>query len=320
MSAKRASIPVDITPKPIEWQRKQLGTIGGNAAACIMGKGYISKAQLWDRMHALLVEKRDPEPMPINDDMRRGLVLEPYARTLLAKHYDCKVDHHPQTKFVMSEEIPWGHALPDGTMPVARPIELKSPRPGTVAKALLHGLPERWRIQASHTMLFYPDITWMPVALLCPITMNLHVFTVEYDDRFAEELADAEHDFFQSIFKDERPGDEDVKALMPEDTLPAITGEEAVEAARSWNSLKALEMDIKEALEDARAELRMLSGENLAWEVPGILRVYDKPQAGRKSLNKDAVLKAFPVINDDEKFWKKSAGSRPFRSYNLEDK
>ena len=316
---KTVSIPVDVPEKSDDWRRKQLFTIGGNAAAAIMGKGYISPAQLWDRMHAVIREKQLPPPLPVNDDMRRGLVLEPYARHKLGQHYGCTAEPHRQDRFRVSAALPFAHALPDGTITQDRPIELKVPRPGTVARALQTGLPERWRLQAVHTMAVIGGVDWMPVGLLDPISLHLHVFEVATNPTETAALMDVEREFYESILADRRPDDQPVE-LLPQEPgpLPMLTTAEALEAARTWNRLTGLRDDVEEALAGVKAQL-IAFGEGVdAWEIQGVLRCYNRPQPGRKTFNKEYVIGKYPDLEADSKAWKLSAPSRPFRTYDLE--
>lgn len=306
-----------VTPKSEEWIRRYYSTIGGSTAAASVGKSrWTTPRQLWDRMRAV-ADGQTPEPVKVSDDMRRGILLEPLARQAMAEYLQVNVDDWDQSDMQQNPDYPWAHVTPDGKAG-ALPIELKCPRPGTITKAILQGLPDEWFIQAQHALavLQAPAIH---VGLFDALTCVLHPFHVQRDQAFIAALMLGEREFYESVHANNPPPagpTEEMAAAEPGRAI--LDTPEAATLARAWWSLKDAADDLEEAAELTKAKLCLLSGNAESFEVPGVLRAIHRPQAGSRGIDRAAVEKLYPAVKDDPRCYKTNKPSRPFKTYRLD--
>lgn len=298
------------------WLAEQASTIGGSSAAAVLSQSRFRTArQVWQRMRAARFGEL-PEPGRISDDMMRGIMLEPLARTLLARELKVPIRPHDQDQFVYAEEYPWAHTLPDGWAGEI-PVELKCPRPGTVARCNLAGLLTEWEIQAQHMM----AVTHRPrccVGLLDPITVRIHPFWVELHPEFVRDMMAGEEAFWNTLEAGPPPDEVPTEEAPTDAGVPLIlSSDEAIEAASVFLRLRELENETAEAKELAKGRLREMSGNAASFVVPGIAKIYDRQTAGRRSMDRETIEKLYPAVAADDRIWKTSKPSRTFTAYAL---
>ena len=303
-----------------EWRREHLRTIGGSNAAVAIGKPRFPRSwntrDLYDTMHAVIHGGNIPPPLQETDDMHAGTVFEPVAISELAKFADCEVRPHDQDEFVYHADLPWAHALPDGWLVgdfAPRPVEIKVPRPSTIAKCAREGIVEAWELQVQHTLMICGADVGV-LALLDRMSGRLSVYEIELDRPRATELMFGEREFYDRILRSEPP---EVEELPAEDDPTAdgtplvLDTPDAVEVATQYARLRIIRDDAEEALEQAKADLLNLAGGAQLFEVPNVLRVRHKMNKPRRLFQRAKAEAEFPALAED-RFWKLSKPSRPF--------
>jgi hypothetical protein len=310
-----------------EWFLKVRSTIGGSSAAASIGKGrFKTPMKLWEQM----VEARDGviRYEQASPDMERGTRMEPIARDVLSEKLGEAVRPHPQDEFIANQDYPWAHCLPDGLLADGALVELKVPRPATCAKVRMRGLFDEWRIQAEHNAVV-AKAPYTMIGILDPITMGMDALKIVPDPVFVEMLMRGEREFFESVLS-RTPPMIDTLPETPVEHDPGVVildSEEAIRAAENFVRLYSLVADAEEVMVEAKTRLATISGCWLsdgklvggpeAFEVPGLVRVYHKATAGRRTFDKDKVIAAHPQLAGDEWF-KVGAPSRSFRPYLLQ--
>lgn len=297
-----------------EWLREHYSTIGGSSAATAIGKGrFKTPRKLYDQMRGV----RDGQipRVRLSDDMRRGSVLEPVARQLLAEHHQCSVEEHSQEEFVYNGAYKWAHVLPDGWI-AGSPVELKVPRPGTIARCNTEGLIEEWFIQCQHTLAITGTVKCY-VGLLDPMTAIIHPFEVDRDNAFIGRIMEAEHRFWDQVCTGNPPDEgplPDTGELGPARKI--LDSDEVQSAALTYLRLRDIFDDAESAKKAAQVQLVKLAGGAQAWEVPGVLRVYHRPWPGAWRFDTEKAIEKYPDLAKVE-YYKRSAPSRPFKPYDL---
>ena len=296
-----------------DWRRLHLSTIGASNAAAVVGKHrFRTPWKLWHMMDAVLNKGIVPPPLPDADDLRRGNVFESVARELLANELQVPVEPHDQHNFrIRIKDRPWAHALPDAWIGEI-PVELKVPRPTTVARCNTDGLIDEWRLQCQHT-LEVCDCPQMIVALLDPISALLHVSRIDRDEDEIEALMEAERAFYLSVQSgaEPEPGELDQLDTPPTPEMDTLDSDEAIEAAQAFLQLSAVLKDAKATADDIKTQLRGMSGGVKAFVVSGVMRVSDPWIPGRRTFNHKLAVERFPTLADDE-FWKTGDPYRRF--------
>ena len=304
-----------------EWLKVHTATIGGSTAGPCLGHGrFKSRRDVWDVMHSVMVECKDPVPLKETDDMRRGNVFENVAIELFR---DRLVDEGvggvwgwDQSHFVNNKNYPWAHALPDGVVGDSQIIEVKCPRPQTVQKVLTNGLFADWEYQAQHNMAVC-EARICHVVILDTLSGLIHHIPISYDEAFVEQMMIGEEQFYQSILNNEPPPQEEFADIPDDEGKVIVQTDDAESYAETYMRLQEIAAETKEAMEATKAKLVAACDNAQVAEVPGIARIYHKPQAGRRTVNKAWLEKAHPEIVSDEHFYKLSKPSRPFRIYDL---
>lgn len=301
------------------WRAEQSKTIGGSSAAAVVGKARFKTARdLWDRMHGFIVKGQTPAALRETDDMHRGMVFEPIARQLLAEELGVSIDDHDQTHFLRNDDLSFAHCLIDGRIGSDQIVELKVPRPATIAKVNLRGLIDEWDIQAQHNMAV-TNAHICHIGLLDPMSARIHYISVLRDQAFINRLMQEECAFYQSIRKEEPPDQAELEPYEDSTDKTIIDTPAIHVAAETFFRLKEIAVDTKEALELAKKKLIELSEEASVFEVPGLGRFYNKPTKGRRLFQKALAIAEFPALAQ-ERFYKESAPSRPFRTYDLRER
>lgn len=297
--------------KPDHWRLEHMRTIGASNAPRIVGKARFkpTKRGLWGLMRDANAGKVPP-PLGPSDDLRRGSRFEATALELMAETLQVSVTPHDQDTFVYNPAMPWAHVLPDGWIGT-RTAEVKCPRPATVARCNAEGLIPEWWVGRQHTLaVTETDIAY--VGILDPISALLHTFEVRRDETFIRGLLDEERRFYESLGDAECPWqDEEQQDEEPMPGKVILEGEDAVSTATAFARLYRLVKESESMLNDAKARLIALSRNAESFEVPGILRVRHKAQAGSLLFDKEAAIREFPDLKEG-RFYKHAKPSRPF--------
>lgn len=307
-----------------DWRFKTAGTIGSSKAAATMGKHrWHTPLDLYNRLVDAKHHGKAPAALPDSDDLRRGRIFEDVALELLADKYGITVDKHPQDTILMNPEMPWAHATPDGWIGTDI-VEVKVPRPATVARCQMQGLIDEWRIQATHEALV-AGARITHVAILDPIAAVLHYHPIEVDDGLAEQLLEAESSFYNRVINQDPDPAWDASWVEPEDAADksVIDSPEVVEAAETILRLREIKSEAEDAIETASARFLELAeeagGKAEVYQVPGLARIFHRQQAGRAMFDKAKAIKKYPDLAGDE-YVKRSKPSRPFRIFDLRPK
>lgn len=296
--------------KPEAWRIKQASTIGGSSAAAVVGESrFTTRRDLWRKM----VDARRGmlAPSHIGDDLRRGLLLEPLARDLLAEKLGERIREHDQNEFVVDPSKPWAHCLPDGWLNPKRIVELKIPRPGTIARVKTRGMLHEWFVQAQHNL----GVTGADVCvfgLLDPITCEVHTENVFRADGYIGDLMVAEAEFFEAVVDNREPCDHAFESPKIEDDgsqeagAPVVVDtDEARDLARTLLRLRDARDDAADMFEVFKVRLLDAVGDSTdAVEIPGLdyssevagkffagLRIINRETKPRASFDKAAALR-----------------------------
>ena len=305
-----------------DWRRTQLSTIGASNAAAVVGKSrWKRKGDYWQALHDVIVDGKEPPALPESDDMRRGRRFEGTARDMLSEYLSEVVQPHPQGWFLRNEAYPWAHCLPDGFRPDGTPVELKVPRPGTIAKCNMNGLIPEWALQLQHTMAV-TDTREIVFAMLDPVFCFVHVQVIERDDEVVRWLMAAEHDFFSSILLGVRPDDSAADTTdiepVPSGTI-VLASDEARDTVAALIRMRSLVSDAEEVVEQLKDRLKEMSQGAECFEVPGVARCYNRTNKPGRTLDKKLALEDFADLALD-KYWKTSKPSQQFRVYDLRER
>lgn len=307
--------PPEHATKSRSWLREYYSTIGASQAATVVGASpWNSPLDLYETMRNV-ADGIDPEPIEPNSDMERGNRLEPIAREILAETIG-EIREHDQDEFCYSPMYPFAHALPDGWTKGGSVIELKVPRPATIAKLRREGIPRHYLCQVQHQMAVTGTEECV-FAALDPVNMDMVIVPVDRDKDLIDQLMEAEQSFVEGV----RCGRPPVVLDDPTIDLPADTGgivtldtAEAKQAAQHFLRCKAMLEDAKALTESARQSFIQQLEDREAVKIPGIGKFYHRQTAGRRTFDSAKACKAFPELNDDT-FWKQGKPSRTLRAY-----
>lgn len=313
------------TRKSDEWLLNVRSTIGGSSAAAIVGKARF-KTRHDVYMGIIGARSGQLKPERETDDLRRGSVFEKVAIEVLADQLNCEIRPHDQDQFVFNPAMPWAHALPDGELPDGGLVEMKVPRPQTIARVRARGLFPEWTIQAIHNATIC-DRPYTMVGMLDVIAGLCEYIRVERDPDEAARLMAAEEEFWSRYII----GDAELPLEVPTGPAPepevgdivVLDSPEAQAAADNYCRLRALVDDTDDLLDEAKLRLARLSGCTVVGDeitggppgfvIPGVLRVNHKSSPGRKTFDKDRAIAKYPDLSAAE-FFKTSKGSRPWRA------
>jgi len=312
-----------IGEKTEAWLSEWNATIGGSRAAAVVGQSRFSTpAQVYRQW-------RGEEPLPDlseSPDIRRGILLEPIARQVLAEVMGTEVMEHDQDDFRYNADFPHAHALPDGWVggDTSKPVEIKVPRPMTFQKCRLDGLPADWMIQAQHNIAV-TDASEMCFAVFCCVTMNVLVVPVKRDAVFIKNLMEQEAMFAEMVDKGHPPVD-DVRAPAidvpkTEGAIKVVTGKNEIADAEAYLEAKsvlaeaeklvnATKLELLDAMDKPAIEVRRDDGTPL-------LRCYRTTSPGQRTFDHKAAVAADPSL---EKFYKRGDSFVSFRAYDLTQK
>ena len=303
-----------------KWLDEYNQTIGGSRAAAVLGKSpWESARDIYDQMFGG-EQKKNIDDSP---DIRRGQLLEPIAISELNRSAKLKMKRWPQSKFIYNYNMLFAHCLPDAVDDIACPreiAEVKVPRPATWQRMYLSGIPEHYQIQAQHNMaVTRADVVHF--AALCPVSMNLLYVPIQRNPEVIEQIMAGEREFFERGRRGIRPeaGDTTSTLELPpiEGELIVLDSEEAVRAAQAYREAKSLLDESQEIVEQAKEQLLAVAGDAAAFEIPGVLRGYNRMQPGRETFDAKKALAEHPELSS---YMKTGKPFKTFRAYSLTQK
>ena len=246
--------------RPDWWLRKWNETVGGSRAAKIMGASkHGDPATEYD----FAVGDR-PLPNLDNDpNVRRGIILEPIARTLL-KEAGFEIRCHHPFQFIFNQKYPWAHTLTDGSARADgesewSDLEIKWPRPAKVEQVRLNGLSPDYMCQAQHEMAVTGKKKLYFAVCSC-VTLDVILVPVEIDEAFVASMMEVERNWMEHVRARQRPNVEMEESKLIE--IPQTSGEmvvvsspEALDAARAYLEAKTLADEADELLGASRDRL-----------------------------------------------------------------
>ncbi|KKM85992.1 hypothetical protein LCGC14_1283450 [marine sediment metagenome] len=319
-----------------EWHEWRKAGIGGSDASVICGQSPFSTPyDLWRIKVGL-----DGPPVT-NAAMNRGNVYEDFVRRI----YILEAGRY----VALCEPMIWNdcdyiRANIDGMMYKSQNdigegdnpgvLEIKCPGPGVIAQIEREGLPDYYTIQMQH-YLMVTGYSWGSFAIWDSLWARLlPVFDIQEDKELQELILEKEQEFWGFVQRNEAPP-QTMEGAFPD--LPKIGGDDKflnVESValpkderENWQRLitafsegRALKTEA-ELMEDvAKGEIKDAMGDADKEIIEGFgYRIHYKDQAGRKSLDKPALLRAHPDVNLDD-FQKIGKPSKPFRPYPIKQR
>lgn len=311
--------------------------IGGSTCAQILGHSkYGGPADAYDEVVAAIEGNIiDPEPTV---DQERGRILEPVAAQMYIERTGRTVRRqpqraHPDYPFLTCNIdrqilVPSNGDEPLLPLPEASTgvCELKVPRSMKARKIADMGLDDAWVLQLQHN-LAVTGYTWGSYGIMNPDEpTKIGVFDIKRDDEWVNGVwLPAMLAFWRDHIEPRiRPKEEEsVPAQLPD----APAGElvvledpkwveavdklsEAYQMAREISDIKGARVERVQALmEDAEVSLVECSG----------VRIYWRPQAGRKMLDKNKVVRYIADTGGDpEEFYTTTKAFRPFKGYRVD--
>lgn len=184
------------------WKRERLGKATASCVFEIMAKtkqGWAATRLAY--RSRLVIERLTGEPLDtyVNEDMRRGIEMEPEARGAYEFYQGCNVQ---QVGFVPHPTIPMAGCSPDGLVGEDGLVEFKCPRSNTHLETLLgREIPGKYQLQ----MMFQMACTGRQWADFVsydprfPEEMRLFVKRIERDDARIKDICDHVECFLAEI-------------------------------------------------------------------------------------------------------------------------
>lgn len=166
-----------------EWFSARLGIATGSRAADILAKVKSGEAAGRRNYRAQLVAERltgsPQEDVYVNDDMQRGIDLEPQARMAYEAASGVVAE---ETGFLLADDMPAGCSLDGSVDGFTGIVEIKCPRVANHIEYLRAGkLPAKYAPQVTHNLLI-SGAQWCDFVSYCPsLPQHLHLFTVRVD-------------------------------------------------------------------------------------------------------------------------------------------
>lgn len=284
-----------LTPEQITARRQG---IGGSDAAAVLG------ASPYKTPHDVYLEKIGQRPpVEANAGMKRGIYLEPVAADLYSEITGRQLRRQPQRTH---RDHPWMMGNVDrqilageGGVAETGILEIKCPMVHTFAKIKREGLPLNYAIQMQHYLAVY-GYDWGSFAAFNADRWELIKFDVEADRTFHEALINQEEKFWREHVEARVPPAE-VRVQIDLSQLPKPEGEivhrddpEFAEAVATFKEARSLKETAEFLEQAAKAKMKEIIGGFGAVEGAGV-RVYFAQRNGRKTFDKDALVKAAPL-------------------------
>jgi len=291
--------------------------LGGSDIGSVLGVNpYKSKRKL--ALQKLGLEPEDEE----NAAMQRGSALEPIVATLFQEKTGIKVV--VENKVLVHPDHPWMLGNVDRWTNPGSPetgiLEIKCPGMAMFSKIRREGLPPHMITQLQ----WYMGLTGTKngfFAIFNSELWKLEHFEVQSDPELIELMtAEAEKfwtDLQNGIVPEENSGPViDLLPTVQTGELIKIESEEWNLAVREYREAEEILSEAQELKDGAKGELIKLMGESLIAEGGGV-RIYNKFQNGRISIDSKRLKKALPEVH--AKYAKTGAPFQTFRMFNLRE-
>ncbi len=231
---------LDIQQGTSEWLKLRKEKVTATDAGVILGFGYESPYNLWEKKMSLKPEATQTELM------KRGQLLEPIAREQLCSQLGIKLT----PAVVISDERPWQMASLDGLSDDNQVmVEIKCGLK-TCEAAKAGVIPDYYRAQLQHQMCV------MALPMMLFFTFDGHssnIIEVKRDDNFIDEMIVKEHEFYKCIDNFEPPALTDRDYVIRND-------EDWKRVAEMWLNSKELAKKYADNEEHLRQMLIDLAG------------------------------------------------------------
>jgi hypothetical protein len=184
---------IDAPQRSEAWRAARAGRLTGSKADCILAEGKSGElAKRRDYRWQLVCERLTGQPQDseyVNDDMRRGVELEPLARAAYEEHTGTVVR---ETGFLSHVALMAGTSLDGHLGDFEGLLECKAPRAANHIRYLRDGVvPVEHRPQLWHA-LWLTDAAWIDFVSFCPqLPEGLQLFVVRMErDRSGMETYD----------------------------------------------------------------------------------------------------------------------------------
>ena len=233
---------IDVEIGSNEWKEMRKRFITATDAAAILG------VSPWSNPRKLYESKKGMVEEYSNMAMDRGNFLEQEARVAFESIVDTKV--HPE--FHVSDLDPWAAATFDGINEDGVLVEIKCPGIKAHEDLERKGIPNHYMAQCQH-QLFVSGLESMYFFSYHPEHKNpMILLNVKRDNRFIENMVEAERSFYESLQEDNPP----VMATIPQDIEA-----EFVRVEKLLADCLVLEESLSEQIESHKSYLKQLCGD-----------------------------------------------------------
>lgn len=304
-----------------QWLDERRKGIGGSDSPVILGVSpFKNPLELWKEKMGLAVDDSAETPA-----IKRGRVLEPVAADQYAETTGRKLMR--KTAILNHPEHPWmlgnidRHIVStNGKGPGV--LEIKCPGLQVFAKCKREGLPDYYQVQLQH----YLSVTGWQWGAFCVFNAErwelLH-FDVERDNDLIGMIIDRGERFWKHVRFKRPPEVEPAQEL----DLPKVGGELVTIETPAWAAAadelaqaRELRQEAEELEALAKHRIQKIMDAHGATVAEGAgLRVYWKPQGGRKTFDKKKLAKEHPEI-DLAAYEKVGRPSRPFKPFFLKQR
>lgn len=227
---------IDIEIGSDEWKSLRRKCVTATDIPVLMNVGFETPYQRW-------MKKITGEETEQNDDMKRGIELEPYVRSLAEERF--QTVFYPETH--VHAQKSWALASLDGLSPNGLLIEIKCPRLKGHSIAVMGIIPEY----------YFPQVQWQMYVVGVKSMQFLSYFEgdlvnveVHRDDLYLQDVIRKAEEFYDCIVNLRAP------ALTEKDVKEVVMDESFEAAAQEWMAAKA-HLDQWEMMEkEARAKLQ----------------------------------------------------------------
>lgn len=274
------------------WLKERQSGIGGSEAGAICGVD--------PHQTALTVYQNKVSPVvdaPPTPDQLRGQVYEAIAAQLYGEQTGRKLRRAPLRRH---KRHPWMLVSMDRQQVGAGSpsyVEIKCPRPATLAQIRAKGLPERYILQLQHGLEVTGYERGVFVVYDCVLVRVIH-FDVERDPKIGEFLVEKEGEFWHRHVLAGLPPTES-PVVLPD--LPEVKGEIVQRDDPEWARAVATFIEARD-LADTAAMLDAAARDQLKGLMGGFgiaegasLRAYYRQMPGRRTLDRKALEASRPV-------------------------
>lgn len=281
------------------WLKERRKGIGGSDIPIIFGiSQYKTPFELWqEKTDRISIESED------TPDIKRGrsmehMIAEMYTQITSRTTVKYKnIQHHPVKLYLAGNpdrKIYDSHRLGFGI------LEIKAPSLGPFGKMVRTNSPRFQDVLQLHHYMLVTGADWGAIACHNSERWKLIHWDIERDEELINQIIEECEAFWHCVETDTPPEEKEIKIKIPEATGDALVknfdDESWKSIADNYKETKELEQEVKEMAEKAKREIKAYMGDYMAGEGHGI-RVYNTRVAGRKSLDKKALAKAYPKID-----------------------